>query len=153
MTLAKVSQRRRRFFNLAANLRLCDNKSFIPTCLPSLMLSVLPCAWAQTGDGQTPKRWSDCGEDPGCARCIYPARRHRTLPGRCQTLTELAQRRPAPLVPPDIRYPCGLGYGGMWRQRGNGRHALIGALFGFGVGAAIGAKGNQDPHARVVDVR
>jgi hypothetical protein len=39
----------------------------------------------------------------------------------------------------------------MWRQRGNGRHALIAALFGFGV--AIGAKGNQDPHARVVDVR
>ena len=30
------------------------------------------------------------------------------------------------------------------------RHALIGALVGLGVGAAIGAKGNQDPHARVV---
>jgi len=27
---------------------------------------------------------------------------------------------------------------------------LIGALIGFGLGAAIGAKGNQDPHARVV---
>jgi hypothetical protein len=30
----------------------------------------------------------------------------------------------------------------MWRQRGNGRHALITARFGFAVGAAIGAKGN-----------
>jgi len=38
----------------------------------------------------------------------------------------------------------------MWRQQGNGRHALIGALIGFGIGAALGAKGNRDPHARVV---
>jgi hypothetical protein len=37
----------------------------------------------------------------------------------------------------------------MWRQRGNGRHALIGAVIGFGIGAALGAKGNKDPHARV----
>jgi hypothetical protein len=38
----------------------------------------------------------------------------------------------------------------MGRQRGNGRYVLIGALIGFGLGAAIGAKANQDPHARVV---
>jgi hypothetical protein len=27
---------------------------------------------------------------------------------------------------------------------------LIGALIGFGIGAALGAKGNRDPHTRVI---
>ena len=33
-----------------------------------------------------------------------------------------------------------------WMDRGNGRHALIGALIGFGVGAAIAAKANKTPN-------
>ena len=38
----------------------------------------------------------------------------------------------------------------MGRQRGNGRHVLIGALIGFGIAAALGVKGNQDPHTLVI---
>jgi hypothetical protein len=45
-------------------------------------------------------------------------------------------------------YPRGREYETTWRQRGNGRHALIGALIGFAIGAAIGVKGNQDQHTR-----
>jgi hypothetical protein len=123
---------------------------YFPLACLLLMLSALPCAWAQTGDGQTPN-------DGLAAEKILVARgaytQHEDIAccsGDGQTLSEFAQRRPAPLVPPDIRYPRERGYGGMWRPRGNRRHALIGALVGFGVGAAIGAKGNQDPHARVV---
>lgn len=55
-----------------------------------------------------------------------------------------------PSALPRARGYDGWGHGGMWRQPGNGRHALIGAIIGFGLGAAMGAKGNQDPHARVV---
>ncbi len=36
-------------------------------------------------------------------------------------------------------------YPGMWRGSVNGRHIAIGALIGFGIGAALGAKANQDP--------
>jgi|SRR5215472_6785432 len=112
------------------------------------ILSMLPCAWVQTGVAQTSDQALST-EKITVARCAYT--QHDNIAGCAgdgQTLSELAQRRRAPFSSRDIRYHR-IGYAGMWRQRGNGRHALIGALIGFGVGAAIGAKGNQDPHARV----
>jgi hypothetical protein len=120
-----------------------------------LILSGLPRAWAQTAAQQT------ASDGPAAteilrARSPYTQHEDLTCGGRDgQTLSEIARRRPAPVGPPRIRHPRGWGYegrryGGMWRQPGNGRHALIGAIIGFGLGAAIGAKGNQDPHARVV---
>jgi hypothetical protein len=115
-----------------------------------LMLSVVRCAWAQAGVGQTPNE-GPATEKIVVARCAYTE--HEGIAG-CSGAggrrSELMHRRSAPLIPPDIRYRRVQGYGSMWRQPGNGRHALIGALIGFGVGAALGAKGNQDPHARVV---
>lgn len=125
--------------------------------LASLLLipSPLPRAWAQTAEEQT-------ASDGPAAKEILAARRpytqHEEL-SCCfrdgQTLSELARGSPAPVVPLRSRHPRargydGWGHGGMWRQPGNGRHALIGAIIGFGLGAAMGAKGNQDPHARVV---
>jgi len=114
------------------------------------ILSLLPRAVAQIEQEQT-------ADDSLTAKEILIARSPYTQrddiargPSDGQTLLELAQRRPIPPVPLQIRYPRGRGYGGMWRQPGNGRHALIGALVGFGLGVAIGAKGNQDPHARVI---
>src|SRR5580704_4516308 len=114
-----------------------------------LMLSALPCAWAHARDGQTPNEGLTA-EKILVALAAYTNQDIACCSGDGQTLSELAQRRAAPLVPPDMRYPGRRGNGGRWRQRGNMRHALIGALVGLGVGAAIGAKGNQDPHARVV---
>lgn len=118
-----------------------------------LILSVLPCAWAQTKEGQTTNN-SPTAKEVLAARSSYTQTEDVTFCSR-DGQTELAQRSPVPLVPPQIRYPRGRGYdgkgyGGMWRHASNGRHVLIGALIGFGLGAAIGAKGNQDPHARVV---
>jgi phosphate/sulfate permease len=34
----------------------------------------------------------------------------------------------------------------VWLQPRNARHAAIGALIGFGLGAALGAKANKDQH-------
>jgi hypothetical protein len=120
-----------------------------------LILSGLPRAGAQTAEEQTA---SDGPTATEILRARSPYTQHEDLTGCCrdaQTLSELARRSPAPVDPARIRHPRGWGYdgrryGGMWRQPGNGRHALIGAIIGFGLGAAIGAKGNQDPHARVV---
>jgi hypothetical protein len=124
----------------------------VHSLLASILLieSVLPCVLAQTGEGQTAND-SVAAEKILVARSPYT--QHEDIArssSEGQTLSQLAQRRPVPLVPPQIRYPRGRSYGGMWRQRGNRRHALIGALIGFGLGAAIGAKANQDPHARIV---
>lgn len=115
-----------------------------------LMLSGLPYAWPQTPVGQT-------APDRPTAEKILVARRtysqHEDI-ASCsddgQRLSEFARGRPSPPVPPYIRYRRGRAYGGRWQQPGNRRRALIGALLGFGVGAAIGATGNKDPHARVV---
>jgi hypothetical protein len=116
---------------------------------PLLLTSVLPYALAQTQEEQT-------ANDSLTAEKIIVARGPYTLHeefARCwgegQTLPERAQRRPVSPAPPQIRYPSRRGYG-MGRQRGNGRHVLIGALIGFGIGAALGAKGNRDPHTRVI---
>lgn len=46
--------------------------------------------------------------------------------------------RPMPIGPPYGRYPD------VWAEPGSGRHALVGAIIGFGLGAAIGAKGTSN---------
>ncbi len=115
-----------------------------------LTLTALPCAWTQTGEAQT-ANYRPPAKEILAARIPYT--QHADLAccsGGDQPLSELAQRSPLPLLPPQMRYPRRRGYGGMWRQPGNGRHALIGALIGFGIGAALGAKANQDRHARVL---
>jgi hypothetical protein len=63
--------------------------------------------------------------------------------GAVLNLAQLSRRRVAPMPPrgyaPDS-------YETHWMDRGNGRHALIGALIGFGVGAALAAKANKGPN-------
>jgi hypothetical protein len=57
------------------------------------------------------------------------------------TLAQLPRRGPGPPFRP--RGPMGrASYPGMWRSEGSPAHALIGTLIGFGLGAAVGAKGN-----------
>jgi hypothetical protein len=130
-------------------------QQIVPSQLASLLLilSALPCAWAQTAEDQTANH-SPTAKEVLAARSSYTQHEDVTSCSR-DGQTEPAQPSPVPPLLSRIRYPRGRGYhgrgyGGMWRQRANGRHVLIGALIGFGLGAAIGAKGNQDPHARVV---
>lgn len=56
------------------------------------------------------------------------------------TLAQLSRGRPGPPSRQSMGYPRG-GNSAMWSEPGSGRHALIGAVIGFGLGAAIGAKG------------
>jgi hypothetical protein len=108
------------------------------------MQSVLPCALAQTGETQT-------ANDGLTAERVFvegsPTRRHEDIAHSeaGQTPSELAHQRPVAPVPPRIRYPRTGSPRGAWQPR-NRRHALIGALIGFGIGAALGAKGNRDQH-------
>ncbi len=52
------------------------------------------------------------------------------------------------MLPPRGHYP-GPAYPGMWRSDHAGRRALIGALVGFGIGAAVVAKGHGSGGAMV----
>lgn len=64
------------------------------------------------------------------------------------TLAQFSRRgptRPYPYPFPRRGYPRG-GSPYMWQQPFNGHHALIGAVIGFGLGAAIGVKANTDQH-------
>lgn len=60
------------------------------------------------------------------------------------TLAQLSRRGPGLPYPRSAGYP-GAGSARMW-QPSSGRHAAIGALIGFGLGAAVGAKANTDQH-------
>jgi hypothetical protein len=130
-------------------------KQMVHSLLSLLLIqSVLPSAWAQIGEGQTAEEGQTANDSRIAEKILiarHPYTQHEDVPrgaGDTLTLSERAQSRPVPVVSPHIRYPRRRDYEGTWRQPGNGRHALIGAVIGFGLGAAIGAKGNQDQHTR-----
>ena len=125
-------------------------QQIVHSLLASLLLiqSVLPCALAQTGEGQTANH--SLAAEGHLDECS-PETQHEDI-SRCtgdgQTPSELAHRRPVTPVPPQIRYPRPGASSGMWPPPRNRRHALIGAVIGFGIGAALGAKANKDQHTR-----
>jgi len=93
------------------------------------------------------------------ARCQYtpnePTCRSENDSGQAtdnnRTLAQLPGRMPGP-TPYPHRPPAAYGrrgYPGMGGPAVSGRHMLIGALVGFGLGAAAGAKANTDPHPGV----
>jgi hypothetical protein len=112
-------------------------------------LTMLPSALAQTGNTQT-------------ANDTLPAEKISVEAGPatpCQDVAhsepdpapgESAQRRPATPLPPRLGYPRSVGPRGAAWQPGNKRHALIGAIIGFGIGAAVGAKGHRDLGSRAL---
>ena len=112
---------------------------------------------AQTSDSSTE---SNLPASVAAARCQYTPSDEACVdlrdPGQAKsgaddtTIAQLPRQMPGPPVrprrPPMARprrgYP---GYPGMAMEP-NGRHALIGALIGFGLGAAAGAHANTDQH-------
>lgn len=78
--------------------------------------------------------------DHACALASDSAQARRSANNET-TLTQLPRQRPRP--PYRTGGPMGRpAYPGMWRAEGSPAHALIGTLIGFGLGAAVGAKGN-----------
>jgi hypothetical protein len=76
-----------------------------------------------------------------CAELIDSAQ-PRSSANAETTLAQLPRQMPRPPFRTG-RLPMGRpGYPGMWRAAGSPAHALIGTLIGFGLGAAVGAKGN-----------
>ena len=114
-----------------------------------LVPCVAPRALTQTADGPTANDNLSAEQIP-VARTPYT--QQESIPrcsGNCQALPAPVQRRPVILRSPRMPYPPGpRPHGAVWRQRGNARHALIGGLIGFGLGAALGAKANRDQHTR-----
>ena len=126
---------------------------FLPLLLSLLTLAASPLAKA-TEDRQTEK-------DPSLGSAISAARGPYTEnagvesisrdPGKGTTLAQFSQGgisrgRPARPFPPHHGYPRG-SYQSPWRDHGSAGHAAIGAVIGFGLGAALGAAGNTDRHA------
>jgi len=60
------------------------------------------------------------------------------------TLAQIPGRMPGPMAGPPMRRAA---YPNMWMSGGSPGHALIGALIGFGLGAAVCAKGNAGARA------
>jgi hypothetical protein len=62
------------------------------------------------------------------------------------TVAQFPRRRPGPPFSPGPGYPRP-SYPGMWMGEHSGRHALIGAIIGGGLGVAVAAKGNAGVRA------
>jgi hypothetical protein len=63
-------------------------------------------------------------------------------------LAQLSRPKPMPPFPPHRGYPRGNYPAAPWMEHGNAGHAVIGAIIGFGLGAALGATANSDRHPR-----
>jgi hypothetical protein len=127
--------------------------------LASIMLAsfiLTTCAVAQTSEG--PKTVAE--ESSPISEPIFAARSTYTNSTKTEDLSQdtdrrkgegaaglnLAQLSRRRLVSGLPRGYAPDSYETHWMDRGNGRHALIGALIGFGVGAAIAAKANKTPN-------
>lgn len=100
-------------------------------------VAVARCAYAQT--------------EAACAN-VHPASQgvggHDDRdPGCDTTLSQVPRRMPGPPLRggrPPMRGPA---YPAMWQSAPSAGHALIGAVIGFGIGAAIASKGNSGARA------
>ncbi len=124
-----------------------------------VVLLLASSALAQSGDSQTT---NDLPHQVALARCAYNetdevcASVDHPSPAAADasndtTLAQVPRRIPGPPVQPR-RPPMGRprgAYPGVWMEEGSGRHAAVGALIGFGLGAALGAHANKDQHPGV----
>jgi len=92
-----------------------------------------------------------CQYTPADDACRGQTNSDQAVPETAGTVAQARFPRNMP-SPSARRPPAGYGrrgYPGMWGPTVSGRHMLIGALVGFGLGAAAGAKANTDPHPGV----
>jgi len=124
--------------------------------LLSASILLLSAAFAQTA---TLKTLNDAAPAVAAARCHYtpnePTCLSQSESGEVdaanRTVAQFPRQMPGPPRYPR-RSPAAYGrrsYASMGTPMVSGRHMLIGALVGFGLGAAVGAKGNTDPHPGV----
>jgi hypothetical protein len=122
-------------------------KILAPFLLATLFLT--SSAIAQTvekrveGDLLTPVIAARCQYTPADADCVGASESDRALTNTNDdtTIAQLPHRMPGPPGRSPVGYPRA-GYSGMGMPSPRGRHAAIGAAIGFGLGAAVGAKGS-----------
>jgi hypothetical protein len=129
-----------------------------------VLLLLASNALAQSGDSQAANDLlnNDLPRQVAVARCAYnetedacagvnPSSAEARGPNGDAMLAQLPRRMPGPPMQPrrpTMGRPRGA-YPGVWMEEGSGRHAAIGALIGFGLGAALGAHANKDQHPGV----
>ena len=107
---------------------------------------------AQTIDSQTTNDLpeNDLPKQVALARSAYTKTEEVSVngvpkdPNSNNTLAQIPPRMPGRMARPPMRRAA---YPNMWTSGGSPGHALIGALIGFGLGAAVGAKGNAGVRA------
>jgi len=121
--------------------------------LAATMLLLGSSALPQTSDSQTSSahanliaaaRCQYTPADNACAVLSDSAEARRSAQDDT-TLAQLPRRGPGRTFPTRAGYPPST-YPRRSMGVGNGRHAAIGAIIGFGLGAALGAKANKDQH-------
>ena len=108
-----------------------------------LLASVLlaSVAFGQTRDSGAAN--SAAGDEGiSAARNQYTQTAEVSPDAKDDTVAQLARRGPRTPFPPQRGYPRGT-YQTPWMEHGNAGPAVIGAVIGFGVGAAIGACGSD----------
>jgi len=123
------------------------------------MLLMVSASVAQTKDtpdttGLTSENTSEIAarcrytpEDDACRKEIGPT---SSSASSDQTLAQIPRRMPGPpLRPRRLMAHPGPGYAPLWAAPDYNNHAAIGALIGFGLGAAAGAQVNTDARGRV----
>jgi hypothetical protein len=123
------------------------------TFLSSVFVLCASTALAQSSDRQIA---SDLPAPIAAARCQYtPAdevcatlRESGETQGTDNaTMAQFPRRSPGPLARQPTMGRPRAAYPGMWRSAGSGRHALIGALIGCGLGTAVAVRGNAGVRA------
>lgn len=133
------------------NLRIID-----PLWLTTMLL-LTSAAIAQTAGEQaaadlpTPVAAARCQYTPAESACLGSSESGQATitTNDDTTVAQLPRRIPGPPVRPrrpPMGHPRG-GYPGMWMPPGNSRHAAIGFLIGFGLGAAHPNDGTVRGHA------
>jgi len=121
---------------------MTHTRSFSFMLAPVLLVSV---AFAQTKDSR-----AESSADEVVAALSQYTQTAEISPDTSDgaQLAQFQRRGPGTQFPRRSGYPRA-GYGAPWQERGDGHRAAVGALIGFGLGAALGAGTSRDSHTTV----